>query len=139
MGNYQIVAFKAFDFTQTGIYSKGGSVDSKEARGFELLYPPYNPPISPYGEEDLPYEYPVIQQDFLLVGTPAANATLMETMQGNVLTFGTLQGRAGATNKYCDAYFLKITGNWEAPFMAGVQQWLHITCRWQPLTDWESA
>ena len=135
MANYRITTFDGFSFTQAGVYAKSGTVGNLTAR-YTMVHPPHSEPLDPYGGASAPLSYGVIDQNILITGDPDTVNGLETSLRAKVGRKGTLSGRAGSSTGTCSAYCIGISGNWEAPFLAGAEQWLNLTVSFQPLTEW---
>jgi len=135
MSNYRITAFDGVSFTQSGIYSTGGTVGDLRAR-IKILFPPHSAPIDPYGGNSAPLKYLPIKTKLLITGDPDEVDTLVNLIRAKVGENGTLTGTAGSGTATRTAYLEEISGDWEAPFKDGSEQWLRLTVTFLPTTDW---
>ena len=135
MSNYRITAFDGVSFTQSGIYTTGGTVGDLRAR-IKPLMPPHSVPLDPYGGNSAPLEYLPVKTKLLITGDPDDVKTLVNLIRAKVGENGTLTGQAGSGTATRTAYLTEISGDWDAPFKDGSTQWLHITATFLPMTDW---
>jgi hypothetical protein len=135
MPNYRITAFDGLSLDTAVIYAKAGDVGGKKAR-VTLLYPPYSTPINTYGTGDAPTKYKLLDHTFLLKGDPDVVNTSLVAMEAKVGAQGVLSGRAGTTTGTCTAFLLNVDGEWLPPFKDGVTQWLEVSMKFQPISDW---
>ena len=135
MSNYRITTFDGFSFTQTGVYTDGGTVGNLEAR-VKVLFPPHSAPLDPYGGSVAPVKLGEIKANILLSGDPDTIDGLVQSMRAKVGVSGTLSGRAGTGTGTCTAYCSKLSGDWSPPFMNASPQFLSLTLTFQPTTDW---
>jgi hypothetical protein len=136
MPNLRITSTGSFSFTQSGVYATGGDNEALEILGGQMHYTIGGIPLDPYGAGVWPKRFKPFTGEFLLTGTPEEVNTRLEALEAQKGTRVTVTGRAGTTTRTILARLMTVSQRWSIPRRDGAEQWLYITCQWEPLGEW---
>lgn len=137
MPNLRITSSGSFSFTQAGVYAIGGNNEATEIVGNLTRYSIGGVAFDDYGSGAWPTRYKPFTGRFLLTGTPQEVNAILEALEATKGARVTVTGRAGITTRTILARLLDVNQEWSVPRRDGAEQWLYITCTWEPAgVDW---
>lgn len=129
-----------FNATAAGVYMESGSADGSEVNQQRIRKLANGVKVSADGTGRLPTWPPLVVANIVFVSSNPAGHTQYKNLMRLKGAYGTLNGGiAGSANYtayYAPAILVAATGNWKAPYAAGIQNTLIIAAHFELMEDW---